>query len=161
MVSEPGDDLETVNRSRRASVPVGEDDDDGVTAGLLVSCVLTETMYATSVELPDKWGGEGRPLGMAVVSCALRVCSGGCGERARAVGRGQRGGGVGEGVLGVSRRGLGRGSGLQREAGGGGLRGCARVFAPAYWQEEDDERGGKWAGPARWSGQLPGQVGCR
>ena len=37
------------------------------------------------------------------------------------------------------------------EAGGGGLRGCARVFAPAYWQEEDDERGGKWAGPASYS----------
>ena len=43
----------------------------------------------------------------------------------------------------------------QREAGGGGLRGCARVFAPTYWQEEDDERGGKWAGPA----SLLGQVG--
>ena len=77
------------------------------------------------------------------------------GESARAVGRGQRGGGVGEGVLGISRRGLGQRSGLQREAGGGGLRGCARVFAPAYWQEEDDERGGKWARPA----SLLGQVG--
>ena len=105
MVSELRDDLETVNQSRRSSVPVGEDDDDGVTIGLPASCALTETTYAMSAELPDKWGGEGRPAGTAAVSCALRVCSGGCGERARAVGRGQRGEGVGEGVLGVSRRG--------------------------------------------------------
>ena len=120
MVSELGDDLETVNRSRRSSVPVGEDDDDGVTAGLPASFVLTETMYPSSAELPDKWGGEGRPVGTAAVSCTLRVCSGGCGERARAVGRGQRGGGVGEGVLGVSRRGRARTGGRQHEAGGGG-----------------------------------------
>ena len=54
MVSELGDDLETVNRSRRSSVPVGEDDDDGVTAGLPASFVLTETMYPSSAELPNK-----------------------------------------------------------------------------------------------------------
>ena len=52
MVGELGDDLEMVNRSRRSSVPVDEDDDDGVTAGLPVSCVLMETTYATSAELP-------------------------------------------------------------------------------------------------------------
>ena len=62
MVGELGDDLEMVNRSRRSSVPVDEDDDDGVTAGLPVSCVLMETTYATSAELPDKWGGKGRPV---------------------------------------------------------------------------------------------------
>ena len=86
MVSELGDDLETVNRSRRSSVPVGEDDDDGVTAGLPASCVLTETMYATSAEFPDKWGGEGRPVGMAAVSCTLRMCSGGCERESRSGG---------------------------------------------------------------------------
>ena len=83
MVSELGDDLETVNRSRRSSVPVGEDDDDGVTAGLPTSFMLTETMYATSAELPDKWGGEGRPVGTTVVSCVLRVYSSGCGREQR------------------------------------------------------------------------------
>ena len=80
MVSELGDDFETVNRSRRSLVPVGEDDDDGVIAGLPASCVLTKTMCAMSAEIPDKWGGEGRPVGTAAVSCALRVCSGGCGR---------------------------------------------------------------------------------
>ena len=66
-----------------------------------------------------------------------------------------------EGASGISRRGLGRRGGLQREAGGGGLRGCARVFAPAYWQEEDDERGGKWAGPASYSAGPPVWTGKR
>ena len=37
----------------------------------------------------------------------------------------------------------------------------ARVFAPAYWQEEDDERGGKWAGPASLLGQVGGLPGER
>ena len=86
MVSELRDDLETVNQSRRSSLPVGEDDDDGITAGLLASCVLTETMYAMSAELLDKWGGEGRPVGTAAVSCALRVCSGGCGRESQSGG---------------------------------------------------------------------------
>ena len=105
MVGELGDDLETVNWSRRSSVPVDEDDDDGVTAGLPASCVLTETMYATSAELPDKWGGEGRPVGTTAVSCALWVCSGGCGRESRSSGERPERRGVGEGVLGVSRRG--------------------------------------------------------
>ena len=76
-------------------------------------------------------------------------------------GRGTRGfGGVRGKVLGVSVARIRTKGGLQREAGGGRLRG-ARVFAPAYWQEEDDERGGKWAGPASYSAGPPGWTGRR
>src|SRR3954463_8897548 len=106
---------------RRSSRPRVEEagEDDGT--GLPASCGSAMRKRTARRSSHARWGGGGRPLGTSAVSCVLRVCSGGCGERARAVGRGQRGGGGGGG---------GRG-GEAREAG---------EWARGYWASPGADR---------------------